>query len=337
MSLDVSVVIPTYNRAAHLRRVLRALSEQDLDRTRFEVVVVDDGSRDATPDVLKEAREYPLTALRQENQGPAAARNAAIGVAAGRVVVFIDDDVVPAPSVLSTHLDANAPGAAATVAIGPMVPPPGGDRRQPVWAAWELRMLEKQYGAMASGLWAPTPRQFYTGNASVPRDALLRAGLFDPSFTRAEDVELAYRLEDLGLRFRFLPDAPVVHDTPRSLAAWLRLGADYGHYDVVLCRERGRAHRLESMVEECVSDRRPAMRAVARVVAGRPALMCAVRVGGPLAIRAADAVRLRRLALAGCSAVFNLQYWDAVCRELGRDAWWSAVDSASRRAAGLAA
>jgi GT2 family glycosyltransferase len=327
VSIGVSVVIPTFNRAAQLERALAALSLQRTDPARFEVVVVDDGSNDSTADVLARPRPYRLHALRQTNQGPGAARNAAIRAAVGEIVVFIDDDVVPDSGLIEAHLGTQAHGPA--VAIGPMLPPLD-DVRQPVWSAWELRMLRKQYESMLTGRWAPTPRQFYTANASVPREALLRAGLFDVSFLRAEDMELAYRLQDAGLPFRFVPDAKVVHDTPRSLTSWLRLGADYGRYDVEISRQRHREQIVPMMVSEYRSDRHPVLRAAARLTAGRAAPMLGVRAAGPLVIRGAAMLGIERVSFAACSVVFNLQYWDAVCRSLGRDAWWAAVDGAGR-------
>ncbi len=324
MTVDISVVIPTYDRAPHLRRALDGLNQQDLAHERFEVVVVDDGSHDATPAVLAAPRPYRLRALRQENQGPGAARNAAITCAAGDVIVFIDDDVIPSPELLGKHLRMQEQAASAV--IGTMLPPALGGR-QPVWAAWESRMLQKQYDDMLAGRWAPTPRQFYTANASVPRDALVRAGLFDPSFARAEDMELAYRLQDLGLPFRFAPEASVVHDTPRSFQSWLRLAPQYGHYDVALWRDKGRTQILGNIATEYRFGRHRLLRAVARIAIGRRAAMFAVRAGGATAIRGTATLGLRGVALAGCSAVFNLLYWDAICAELGgRSAWWRAIE-----------
>ena len=63
-------------------------------------------------------------------------------------------------------------------------------------------------------------RQFFTGNASLRRDSFLATGGFDPSFHRAEDVELGYRLAALGIQFIFEPSARVWHYPVRSFAAW---------------------------------------------------------------------------------------------------------------------
>jgi glycosyltransferase involved in cell wall biosynthesis len=317
-TIDLSVVIPTYNRAAHLRRVLRALEQQDVPHDRFEVVVVDDGSADETPAVLAEQYAFSLRTQRQENGGPASARNRAIQMASAPAIVFVDDDVIPQRDLLARHLAAQQAGAG--VVIGRMSPPAG--VRQPVWAEWELRALERQYAQMEAGRWAVTPRQFYTANASVPREALLRAGLFDERFRRAEDVELGYRLEDLGLPFRFDGQAIVIHDTPRSLPSWLHTAAAYGEYDVVMWRE-GREHILWSMARELRFERNAVLRSAAHALVGRDRVMGALRIFAPAAITVAATLTPRRASLASCSAVFNLLYWHAAARALGgRSAFW---------------
>src|SRR3546814_10555004 len=97
--LDITVVAPTYQRADRLERLLRALEAQDHPRDRFEVVVVDDASTDATPKVLTAAQEraqIQLTVLRQAtNDRPAPGRNAGCRAASAPVVAFIEDDCTP--------------------------------------------------------------------------------------------------------------------------------------------------------------------------------------------------------------------------------------------------
>ena len=320
MKLAASVVIPTYNRAPYLSRVLDALERQDVPAGTFEVIVTDDGSTDGTASVLAKMTSYPLTTVTQPNAGPAAARNAAIERASGDIVLFIDDDVIPASDLMRQHLRAHA--ASPGVVIGRMAMPD--DARQPVWAEWEGRTLQRQYEQMLAGVFVPTPRQFYTANASVQRADLVRAGLFDTAFRRAEDIELAYRLEDLGLRFHFVPEAVVTHDTPRSLNGWMRMAEQYGTYDVAMWRDRGRGHILSNVSEEFHLYRKRAIRVTSRVAVGRPAIMLCAKITARLAIRGLSAMRARRSALAVCSMSFNLLYLDAVCRALGgRAAFWS--------------
>lgn len=317
----VSVIIPTYNRAPYLARALGALRQQTVAAGAFEVIVVDDGSTDDTAAVLGQAWPFPLQSVRQTNQGPAAARNAGIALARSEIILFIDDDVVPAVDLVARHLRAHAePGR---VVIGRMAPPKG---RQPCWAEWELRTLERQYTHMIGGIFEPTPRQFYTANASVRREDVQRAGMFDVRYRRAEDVELAYRLEEGGATFVFLSDACVLHDTPRSFSSWMAMAGQYGRYDVLLSQQGGKRWTLDILAEEFVEARHPALQALARLTIGHRRRMAAVRRLAPLLIRAADGLRLRSVALAGCSALFNLLYWHAFCEEFGgRTMFWRAL------------
>lgn len=225
----ISVVIPTYNRLERLRRVVQALADQ-VEPGPIEVVVVSDGSTDGTDEYLLNGQTpLPIIACVQHNAGPAAARNAGVTAATGDLILFLDDDVIPAPDLLARHRDAHARGGADLVVIGPMLDPVDADYSP--WVAWEQHQLAKQYEAMRLGTWEPTFRQFFTGNASVPRQKLLEVGLFDVSLRRGEDVELAYRLDQAGLRFEFEPDAKGAHHAERSFRSWLDMANDYGRND----------------------------------------------------------------------------------------------------------
>src|SRR5690242_3284266 len=92
--LWASVVIATYNRHELLRRLLAQLDDQTLDPSHYEVVVVDDGSNDDVRAALGEYRpRYALRLERQPNAGASAARQRAVELATGAVVVVVDDDM----------------------------------------------------------------------------------------------------------------------------------------------------------------------------------------------------------------------------------------------------
>src|SRR5213079_2603559 len=86
----ISVVVCTYNGASTIRDTLEAL--RDLDYPSFEVIVVNDGSTDETPQI---ASNYPYRIINEENQGLSRARNTGIAAATGEIVAFIDDDAYP--------------------------------------------------------------------------------------------------------------------------------------------------------------------------------------------------------------------------------------------------
>jgi GT2 family glycosyltransferase len=309
----ISVVIPTYNRRQGLRRCLDSLAAQRHPPP-FEALVVNDGSTDGTSRLLAEYDPpYPLRTFSGARGGPAAARNRGAAAAQGDYLLFLDDDTVADPDLLAAHLAAHRqePGA---VIIGPMKAPPGESQRS--WVRWEQEELDKQYEAMTEGRWRPTPRQFFTANASLARGPFHEAGGFDPAFKRAEDVELGYRLRKLGLRFLFRPEAVVIHRPVRGLRSWWRIPHQYGVYDVRMWRDKGVENMLTVLGRE-FQERHPLVRrAIPLAVGGGlraralavPAVALAAICGG-LGL-AAPAHRLYSLA-------YNVLYYQGVRDELG--------------------
>jgi hypothetical protein len=116
------------------------------------------------------------------------------------------------------------------------------------------------------------------------------------------------------------------------------MAEQYGEYDIVMWRDKHRAHVLRNIAEERRFYRPLPVRALTRAVAGRASLAAVARVGGAAAIRTLSAVGARRASLAACSAVFNALYMDAACRAFGgRRAFWRAVDAEADAAAALEA
>lgn len=247
--IQVSVILPTFNRQNQLQWVITGLEQQQLPFETFEVIVISDGSTDGT-DAYLQALDTPLQliTLRQENQGAAAARNYGLQHASGQTILFLDDDVVPEPNLIAEHLRTHASDIADIVVLGPMLTPI--NFQMPPWVRWEQAMLEKQYEAMMRGDWAPTARQFYTGNASLPQTLLQAAGHFDTNFRRAEDVELAYRMADLGAKFVFNMEAVGYHYADRSFHSWLRTPYQYGRNDVIFARDKGQQWLLIKIFHE---------------------------------------------------------------------------------------
>lgn len=201
--LELSVVIPTFNRAGPLRRCLEALSRQTCAPDEFEVVVVVDGSTDGTLEMLAQLKvPFALRVASRANAGQAAALNHGLRVACGRVCVLLDDDIVAEPRLLAEHrrVQAEAP----VVAVGHMTcqVPPGADGFAHQFAAW----WHEHYAALETGR-QPTFMDCWSGNLSAPRHALLDAGGFAEDLPRLYDVELAYRLWTHGLKFRYVAGA----------------------------------------------------------------------------------------------------------------------------------
>lgn len=210
---DLSVVIPTRARWHILRRTLGALAEQGAQG--FETVVVADGTDQEVPSL------EGVRVLRQEHAGPGAARNLAVAETARPLLLFMGDDMIPAPGFIGAHLARHAALPADEVAVlgriewHPEVPRDGLHR----WLDWsgalfDYRLIESQ-GAEEVG-W---PR-FYSSNVSLKRRLFDAAGGFDRDFFfDYEDLDFGYRLGQQGLRLLYEPGALTRHLHPYDWAA----------------------------------------------------------------------------------------------------------------------
>lgn len=207
----VSVVVATRNRAASLDRLLGAIAAQVDCPVPFEVVVVDDGSDDETPSVVA---RHGHVYLRMHHVGPAAARNAGWRAARGEVIVFTDDDCVPAPTwlagVVTGFLAADVDGVG-----GGVVPLVHG-----FYEDFSHAERLADHGIAPDG----SVRYLVTANAAYRRDALERVDGFDETFPRpaGEDVDLSARVVGTGGCLVLAPDAVVAHDYRRGLRPLVR-------------------------------------------------------------------------------------------------------------------
>lgn len=196
--MRISVIIATKDRAEYLDRALESLGKQ-IGAPSFEVVVVDNGSTDATPQVVERARTqhaFDVVYVFEERPNRGAARNRGIAVANGYLVAFCDDDVYAPPGWLAAHDAAHDSGK--LIVNGPIMNVPSyHERPKPVLANYSRAAL-------------------CTCNVSIPKAALRSAGGFDEQFHLYgwEDTELGVRLRRAGLRSKFAWDAYIWHIKP---------------------------------------------------------------------------------------------------------------------------
>jgi GT2 family glycosyltransferase len=317
----VSVILPTYNRLPQLQKVLTGLEAQTFPLHDFEVVVVSDGASDGTDEFLHSySTPLHLRLYVQPNRGAAAARNLGIEKAQGDFVLFLDDDVVPAPDLMAEHLQTHQCHHGDVVVLGPMLTPQ--DVVLKPWVRWEQSMLYKQYADMDAGRWEPTARQFYTGNASLARHHLRAVGGFETTFRRAEDVELAYRLADYGLAFIFNPKAVGYHYAERSFASWRQTPYAYGRNDVIFARDRNQQWLLPTVMYE-FQQRHPFVKALTQLCLSRQQLSALTVNGLKWVAELSNAAGIERLADRAYSGIFNLCYYQGIADELtGRQAFF---------------
>jgi glycosyltransferase involved in cell wall biosynthesis len=221
--VDFSVVIPTYDRPGCLRSLLEGVGRQTFDGT-FEVIVVNDGGP-ALEEIVEPFRaSFALTLVNQENSGPAKARNHGAALAAGRWLVFIDDDCVPQQDWLAET--ARACRAHPEAGIGGRV----------------VNLLDSNIYASASQLLVDFLYEYYghdggrsgrfftTNNMALPTAMFRQLGGFDENFPKAagEDREFCDRWSHFGFSLQYDQDVIVGHAHDLALTSFAKQHFRYG-------------------------------------------------------------------------------------------------------------
>ena len=218
-AVDVSVIISTYNRSQHLKDALKSLAEQDVPASRFEIVIADNNSTDATKDVVIEFSKLLAPAvkyIKEKQQGLSYARNSGVIQAEGRIVAFLDDDATADKSWIKEIIRVydNFPDAGVV-----------GGRIKPVWIkekpAWLTKNLEMCFGVLDLGNITKEitfPQTPFGGNFSVNRMMFIETGGFSGMLGRkgkrllsSEEVLLCCHIQTRSKKIFYTPEAVVYH------------------------------------------------------------------------------------------------------------------------------
>jgi glycosyltransferase involved in cell wall biosynthesis len=213
----ISVIIPAFNAEATLPACIHALDRQ-IGAPSFEVIVVDDGSRDGTATV---AAAEGVSVERIAHTGAAAARNRGVQVALGTLLLFTDADCVPNPDwvarLSAPFGESSVAGARGTYRT----------RQRSLVARFVQQEYEDKYRLLR-------PLQDIdfvdTYSAAYRRDVFLQNGGFDPSLRFDEDQEFSFRVANHGHRLVFVPDAIVYHHHADSVRSYIRKKCGIGYW-----------------------------------------------------------------------------------------------------------
>ena len=223
--IDVSLIIPTHNRAASLDRALRSAIRLDYPTDRFEIIVVDNASTDNTEAVVtgppERSARVPIHYVREERLGLHNARHAGARSSSGGILVFTDDDATFDPAWLSEYVSAFAAHPEMVAAGGPV---------RPLWEApppaWLLHFIEDgRYAGLLSLIETPGPFQlgprhvFYGVNMAIRRHILFEVGGFNPeafgdTWLGDGETGLNRKLRQRGMLIGVVPRALVHHHIP---------------------------------------------------------------------------------------------------------------------------
>jgi glycosyltransferase involved in cell wall biosynthesis len=314
-SVELSIIIATYNRAVRLRACLEALARQTETPSSFEVIVVVDGSTDETMAMLRDyVPPYCLKTISQDNAGQAAALNRGLSEAVGRYCLFLDDDILAAPELVAAHLRGQRTHEAA-LGVGQLalVLPDSADWYARAFAtAWHAR-----YEQLNRNPLSVTWEDCYSGNLSVPRAAIPASGAFRTNLARGFDVEFAHRLHRAGCLPVYLPDALGTQDERKSFEALSRDAELAGFAEACLYLED--PEKLSDALASFPKGRRPK----ALVRRG----LITLRIPPQVLYWCGSLVPLPSWRPHLCSLAQNLFYWRGVRRAAKGTAQWRELTS----------
>jgi mycofactocin glycosyltransferase len=220
--LDVTVVIPVYERAAALDRCLTGLVD-------YPVVVVDDGSPREGPQLEAVCATHGATYIRRaKNGGAGAARDTGLRVVATEFVAFVDSDCVPAPG----WIEQLAPQFDDTIvaAVAPRIVPyqPCGAVGAYARTNSALDLGPRSARVVAGGRVGYVPTAALVVRRCALGDVSRSGNAFDPALNIGEDVDLVWRLDEAGWRVRYEPSVEVQHAEPTTWRGTFARRTRYG-------------------------------------------------------------------------------------------------------------
>jgi GT2 family glycosyltransferase len=300
--LLVSVVITTYNRCDALAETLRALGRQSVPADQYEVLVVDNGCRDATASFLANF-ELPCemkTFHETENVGISAARNIALRRARGQYIIFVSDDLIVPENFIATHVETleRFPGYWAVGGfeqLPSLTETPFGRYLDKLERSFDDARKSAQLGPNLWEMGCPTAR-----NLSVRREDLERTGLFDEQFRNScEDQDLAHRASEKGIRFLYNAEITCLHnDQAGELKRYCNAQRRGAHDTVFFCAKYPAIHgdasiaRINGLVSASDSPALVVKKVVKSALATKPIVALIERT-----VALAERMRLRDPAL----------------------------------------
>lgn len=242
LSLQFSIVIPTYNRPDRLRTCLEAIAKLDYPADNFEIIVVDDGSKTLLTLVVEPLQAaLNLTLLRQENAGPASARNAGAAIAQGKYIVFTDDDCIPDANWLNA-LDAQFQLTPNSLVGGQTL----NALQENLYSTASQILIDYLYDYYNNG--EANANFFASNNFALPTATFHLLNGFDTTFPLAagEDREFCDRWLHQGYQMVYAPQVKVYHAHRLAFKTFWRQHFNYGRG--AFCFHQARAQRSQGRI-----------------------------------------------------------------------------------------
>jgi glycosyltransferase involved in cell wall biosynthesis len=282
----ISIIIPAFNEEKNIARCLHGLRMQNNLRDECEIIVVDDGSTDATREI---AQKRGARVLQQAHFGAAAGRNLGAQNARGDPVLFLDADCEPDPNWV----------AAMTAPFADPIIVGAGGMKQTHQSGFIPRFIQMEFDYRYDQVRSHQYIDFIdSGTAAYRRAIFLQNHGFDTSLMDAEDVELSFRLSEQGLKMAFARDAVVYCQHPDSVWIYLKRKFTYAFW-----RSAVYAHFPKKMVSD---SRTPQTQ---KIQSGLALLLPLAILGTILWNQVALAAVFIAVVLLGTTLPFVIRYW----------------------------
>jgi glycosyltransferase involved in cell wall biosynthesis len=241
----VSVIIPTYNRVCLLKQCIESVLQQSLERDSYEIIVVDDGSRDETYQGIKQYRDNSqFRYFYQSHRGVSTARNLGIKNALGEVLVFLDDDCLAGKQWIEEYVKVFQQNKRVEIMQGPYFYTKGKNFfRECTSYLTKLADLQR---VIKSNVFKDRMEAKYvgTGNFAIRRSTIInRDLLFDEDLFTREDEDYFRRIDKLNIKIVYLRN-PVLHITHFNPRSEIRRYFLYGRGEYILQKKWGEYVRL---------------------------------------------------------------------------------------------
>lgn len=212
--MDVSVIFATHNREDVLEAVFDAWRRvNEITKYSYEIICSDDESTDHTIEIIEKVKDLPVKLIKNKKGGASKARNAALEIATGKLIIFTGDDIFPSENYINSHYENY-------LKYGENVATLGRIDWHPDIKLNHLMVHITEIGCEQFGFIGLPPyqlidfRHFYTSNISVPASLLHSLDrYFNTDFDKYgfEDIELGYRLQKAGMKIYYDPDILACH------------------------------------------------------------------------------------------------------------------------------
>lgn len=227
--LSISVIIPAYNAENLISECLEALLNQTVDTSRYEILVVDDGSVDNTSAVVRSFKNIRL--IMQENKGPAAARNEGARNARGNLILFTDADCIPRKNWIEEMIRPLEDDCEIAGVRGAYM-----TKQRELAARFVQIEYEDKYDRLKKDKYIDF---MDTYSAGFRREIFLKFGGYDTCFpvACAEDVELSFRMSTQGYKMVFNSNAIVYHRHPRFFFDYFKKKYKFAYWRILAVKK----------------------------------------------------------------------------------------------------